>query len=113
MPAGWIAALGWGTKQLTLATVGFERYGRTTRRAAFLAEMERVVPWPALCALIAPFYPKPGNGRPPVGVERMLRLLFLAAMVQFVGPGGGGGAVRFGGDATLCWHRSRPRAGAG
>ena len=53
-------------KQLTLAAVGFERYAKTTRRAAFLAEMERVVPWPALCALIEPFYPKPGNGRPPI-----------------------------------------------
>src|SRR5690349_3584561 len=56
-------------KQLTLAAVGFERYAKTTRRAAFLAEMERVVPWPALCALIEPFYPKPGNGRPPVGEQ--------------------------------------------
>ena len=64
-------------KQVTLATTGFERYGKTTRRAAFLAEMERVVPWPALCALIEPFYPKPGKGRPPVGVERMLRISFL------------------------------------
>src|SRR5215470_7138266 len=64
-------------KQLTLATVGFERYAKTTRRAAFLAEMEQVVPWSALCALIEPFYPKPGNGRPPVGVDRMLRIYFL------------------------------------
>jgi IS5 family transposase len=64
-------------KQLTLATVGFERYAKTTRRAAFLTEMERVVPWSALCALIEPFYPKPGNGRPPIGVEWMLRLYFL------------------------------------
>src|SRR5438270_13538232 len=64
-------------KQLTLAAVGFERYAKTTRRAGFLAEMERVVPWSALCALIEPFYPKPGNGRPPVGVERMLRSYFL------------------------------------
>jgi hypothetical protein len=47
-------------KQLTLAAVGLERYAQTTRRAGFLAEMERVVPWPALCALIEPFYPKPG-----------------------------------------------------
>jgi hypothetical protein len=37
-------------KQLTTAAVGFERYTKTTRRAAFLAEMERVVPWSALCA---------------------------------------------------------------
>jgi transposase, IS5 family len=64
-------------KQLTLASVGFERYAKTTRRAVFLAEMERVVPWSALCGLIEPFYPKAGNGRPPIGVERMLRVYFL------------------------------------
>jgi IS5 family transposase len=49
-------------KQMTLAAVGFEPYAKTTRRAVFLAEMERVVPWPALCGLIEPFYPKAGNG---------------------------------------------------
>ena len=64
-------------RQATLASVGFERYGKTTRRAAFLAEMDRVVPWPVLCALIEPVYPKPGNGRPPIGLERMLRIYFL------------------------------------
>src|SRR5437764_14689377 len=73
-------------KQLTLAAVGFERYAKTTRRAAFLAEMERVVPWPALCALIEPFYPKPGNGRPPVGVERMLRIYFLQQWFNLSDP---------------------------
>ena len=73
-------------KQLTLATVGFERYAKTTRRAAFLAEMERVVPWPALCALIEPFYPKPGNGRPPIGVERMLRIYFLQQWFNLSDP---------------------------
>jgi len=64
-------------KQKTLATLGFDKYTKTTRRAAFLAEMERVVPWSELCALIEPAYPKPGNGRPPVGLERMLRFYFL------------------------------------
>jgi transposase, IS5 family len=43
-------------KQLTLAAVGFERYAKTTRRVAFLAEMERVVPWSGQCVLIEPFY---------------------------------------------------------
>ena len=76
-----------GWKQLSLATVGFERFARTTRRAAFLAEMERVVPWPALCALIEPHYPKPGNGRPPIGVERMLRLYFLQQWFNLSDPG--------------------------
>ena len=64
-------------RQLTLATANFAKYAKPTRRAAFLAEMEHVVPWAALAATIEPFYPKPGNGRPPVGLERMLRLHFL------------------------------------
>jgi IS5 family transposase len=73
-------------RQATLASAGFERYGKTTRRAAFLAEMERVVPWQALCALIAPVYPKPGNGRPPVGLERMLRIYFLQQWFNLSDP---------------------------
>ena len=64
-------------KQTSFAMSGFDKYAKTTRRAAFLAQMDRVVPWSALCALIEPVYPKPGNGRPPVGLERMLRLYFL------------------------------------
>jgi len=73
-------------KQLTLASVGFERYAKTTRRTAFLSEMERVVPWAALCRLVEPFYPKPGNGRPPIGVERMLRLYFLQQWFNLSDP---------------------------
>src|SRR5262249_8959386 len=41
------------------------------------AEMDRVVPWPELCARVEAVYPKAGNGRPPVGLERMLRMSFL------------------------------------
>ena len=64
-------------RQSTLATVNFDKHRKQTRRAAFLAEMDQVVPWQELCAEIEPFYPKPGNGRPPVGLERMLRLHLL------------------------------------
>ena len=64
-------------RQVTLADVGFERFSKTTKRDAFLAEMDRVVPWRELCALIEPVYPKPGKGRSPVGLERMLRIYFL------------------------------------
>ena len=74
-------------KQLTFSSTGFERYGKTTRRAAFLSEMERVVPWADMCALIAPSYPKPGNGRPPVGLERMLRIYFLQQWFNLSDPG--------------------------
>ena len=46
---------------------GFERYGKKTRRAEFLEEIEQVVPWRKLCALIEPHYAKAGNGQPPGG----------------------------------------------
>ena len=66
-------------KQMSLvAAAGFARNGRVTKRATFLAEMDRVVPWSALCAVIDPFYPKAGNGRPPIALERMVRMYFLA-----------------------------------
>ena len=60
-------------KQMTLAaTRGFEKHGRATRKAAFLARMESLIPWAEFCALIEPHCPKAGNGRPPMGLERML-----------------------------------------
>src|SRR5476649_1279011 len=75
-------------KQRTLAMMtGFEQYTRKTRRAIFLEEMEQVVPWRKLCGLVEPHYPKPGNGRPPVGVERMLRIYFLQQWFNLSDPG--------------------------
>jgi IS5 family transposase len=66
-------------KQMSLvAAAGFARGGRVTKRATFLAEMDRVVPWSALCAVVEPVYPKAGGGRPPIALERMLRMYFLA-----------------------------------
>ena len=66
-------------KQKTLAMAAdqsesFERYRRPTRRDEFLATMDRIVPWTEVCAVIEPHYPKVGNGRPPVGLARMLRM---------------------------------------
>ena len=75
-------------KQQTLAMAnGFERYGKKTRRTLFLEEMERVVPWSELCALIEPVYTKARNGRPPVGAERMLRIYFLQQWFNVSDPG--------------------------
>ena len=73
--------------QLTLAGTGFEKYTKVTRRTQFLAEMDRVVPWRELCARIEPVYPKPGNGRPPIGLERMLRMYFLQHWFNLSDPG--------------------------
>ena len=56
---------------------GYEQYRKPTRREEFLATMQSIVPWTALCEVIAPHYPKAGNGRPPIGLERMLRIHFI------------------------------------
>ena len=63
---------------------------KKTRKREFLAQMERVVPWAALVALIAPYYPEGRTGRPPFALETMLRVHLPSAMVQPVGPGDGG-----------------------
>jgi transposase, IS5 family len=74
-------------QQETLAmATGFERYTKKTRRAAFLEEMERVVPWGELSSLAEPYYPRAGNGRRPVGVERMLRIYFLQQWFSLSDP---------------------------
>jgi IS5 family transposase len=65
-------------RQQTLADQGFERYRKRTRKDQFLEDMERIIPWRELCEVIEPFYPKQdGPGRPPIGLERMLRIHFL------------------------------------
>ncbi len=68
-------------KQQTLAMAadqsGYEQYRKPRRRDEFLATMEAIVPWAALCEVIEPHYPKAGNGRPPIGLERMLRIHFI------------------------------------
>ncbi len=66
-------------KQMTLAAAkGFEKHNRATRKAEFLARMEGLMPWAEFCTVIEPHYPKAGNGRPPVGLERMLRMYCVA-----------------------------------
>src|SRR5277367_976217 len=63
--------------QTSFATAEFLAKKKVTRRERFLAEMEQVVPWARLVAVIAPHYPAGRRGRPPMGLERMLRVSFL------------------------------------
>jgi len=65
-------------KQTTFASLAFERKKKQTRRERFLAEMEKVVPWAALLAVIEPHYPTTGRrGRPPMPLATMLRIYFM------------------------------------
>ena len=73
--------------QQTFAEATFEPYRKTTRRERFLSEMDRVVPWADLVTVIEPVYPKAdGPGRPPVGIERMLRLHCLQQWFNLSDP---------------------------
>ena len=63
-------------QQRSFSSLGFDRPHKQTRRERFLGEMEVVVPWAALPALIEPHYPAGERVRPPIGIERMLRIYF-------------------------------------
>ena len=73
-------------KQTTFASLAWNAKGRTTRRERFLAEMNAVVPWPRLTALIEPHYPKGTSGRPPMPLERMLRVYFMQQWFNLSDP---------------------------
>lgn len=64
--------------QSTLAIGGFDTHSKITRKAAFLARMDKLVPWAALEELIEPHYPKAGGGRPPRDLSTMLRMYCVA-----------------------------------
>jgi len=75
-------------RQQTLATqASFEKFGRKGKRELFLDQMEQVVPWSELLALVEPHYPKAGNGRQPVGLAIMLRTYFLQQWFNLSDPG--------------------------
>ena len=62
-------------KQTSFSDAEFASKKRLTRRERFLAEIEAATPWAALVAVLLPYYPKgDGRGRPPMGLERMLRM---------------------------------------
>jgi IS5 family transposase len=72
--------------QRTFASVAWTQKGKVTRRERFLAEMDAVIPWERLHAVIAPHYPKAGHGRQPLGLEKMLRIYFLQQWFNLSDP---------------------------
>ena len=85
---------------------GARREGHAAR--AVLAEMDAVIPWRRLLGLIGPHYPKAGNGRQPLGLEKMLRIYFLQPRLKFaVGPPSRDIRDANGGANACSWH-SRP-----
>src|ERR1700746_3884670 len=73
-------------KQGTFASMAWDAKGKVTRREQFLAEMDAVIPWERLIALIKPHYPKARQGRQPLGLEKMLRIYFLQQWFNLSDP---------------------------
>ena len=73
-------------EQRTFAGIAWSQKVKVTRREQFLAEMDAVIPWARLLALIEPYYPKAGRGRQPLGLEKMLRIYFLQQWFNLSDP---------------------------
>lgn len=64
-------------KQQTISDLEYGARKRKTKREEFLEIMEEIIPWEEWVALIAPYYPSGKRGRPPKGIEKMLRMYLL------------------------------------
>ena len=73
--------------QLNLGASEWALKKKVTRRAQFLSEMEAVIPWPVLQAVIEPHYPTGSTGRPPHPLMRMLRIYFMQQWFNLSDPG--------------------------
>ena len=73
-------------EQTTLAGLAWTQKKKQTRRERFLSEMDQVIPWKRLLAVIEPHYTKPGAGRRPKDMETMLRIYFLQQWFDLSDP---------------------------
>jgi IS5 family transposase len=74
-------------EQMSFAAPVYRNKSKKTKRETFLAEMDKIVPWDRLTALVAAHYPKAGKGRQPMGLERMLRIYCLQQWFGLSDPG--------------------------
>ena len=71
----------------TFASLAYDNKKKRTRREKFLGEMDEVMPWEELLKIVEEHYPKAGNGRQPMPLERMLPIYFLQQWYGLSDPG--------------------------
>lgn len=71
----------------SFARLAYDHKKKKTRRERFLQEMDQVIPWKDLLQIIEKHYPKAGNGRQPMPLERMLRIYFMQQWYGLSDPG--------------------------
>ena len=63
--------------QLTLSDLEYSNRKRKTKREQFLEMMDQIIPWEHWVEIIKPYYPSGKRGRPPMGIETMLRMYLM------------------------------------
>ncbi len=74
-------------KQRTFTDMEYESRKKKTKREEFLEIMEEIIPWEEWVGIIAPYYPEGKRGRPPMGIEKMLRMYLLQIWFNLSDPG--------------------------
>src|ERR1700716_4014192 len=72
--------------QRTFASMAWNGKGKVPGRVRFRGEMDALIRCPRLVRLIDPHYPKAGQGRQPLGLEKMLRIYFLQQWFKLSDP---------------------------
>ena len=73
-------------KQGTLTDIEYSGRKKKTRREEFLEIMDEIIPWDEWVGVIEPYYPKEKRGRPPMGIEKMLRMCLLQIWFNLSDP---------------------------
>ena len=73
-------------KQETFTEIEYSFRKKKTKREEFLEIMDEIIPWDEWVGVIEPYYPKGKRGRPPMGIEKMLRMYLLQIWFNLSDP---------------------------
>ena len=73
-------------KQETFTDMEYSFRRKKTRREEFLEIMDEIIPWDEWVSVIEPYYPQGKRGRPPIGIEKMLRMYLLQIRFNLSDP---------------------------
>ena len=73
-------------KQETFTDIEYSFRKEKTKRGEFLEIIDEIIPWEEWVGVIEPYYPKGKRGRPPMGIEKMLRMYLLQIWFNLSDP---------------------------
>lgn len=73
-------------KQDTFTDIEYSFRKKKTKREEFLEIMDEIIPWDEWVGVIEPYYPRGKRGRPPMGIEKMLRMYLLQIWFNLSDP---------------------------